>query len=103
MRQPITFGLVKEGGPFEREWASPEDAAIAGAAPSSLMWGALEPGKKVGTGPAKGKFDKGSRAVLRVYLGELKLEGILAASPGSPNHLPPGFCTDGSSSFLYSE
>ena len=26
-RRPLTVGLVKEGGPYERQWASPEEAA----------------------------------------------------------------------------
>ena len=31
--EPITFGLVKQGEPFEQQWASPEDAAIYGDKP----------------------------------------------------------------------
>ena len=42
---PITYGLVKRGEPFERKWASPEQAAINGDKPPADMWGTLAPGR----------------------------------------------------------
>ena len=88
--EPITFGLVKEGGPIEPEWAPPELAAANDAQPSAAMWGAIPPGKTAGTNhPITGKFDRGSRAVLRVYQGNLsgKLAQILAINRDAPNRV----------------
>jgi hypothetical protein len=84
---PITIGLVKEGDPFQRDWESPEEAAIAQRQPSARMWAAIPPGKTAGTGPIKGRFDSKARAILRVYQGELNLSGILAVSRGSPGRM----------------
>lgn len=84
---PITIGLTKEGSPFQPEWASPEDAAIAGQPPVNTMWAAIPAGKTADTGAVKGKFASGSHAVLRVYQGKLNLQGILAVSRGQPNRM----------------
>lgn len=82
---PITVGLVKEGDPYQRAWASPEDAAINGQKPDAEMWAAVPPGKTVDTGEVKGRFCSDTRAVLRVYEGDLKLANILAISRGQSN------------------
>jgi hypothetical protein len=82
---PITIGLVKEGDPFEGQWASPEEAAIAGQEPSAQMWAAVPPGKTADTGPVQGKFNSKADAVLRIYEGKLNLSGILAVSRDQPN------------------
>ena len=84
---PITIGLVKEGEPFEPQWASPEDAAIDGYEPSPRMWAAIPPGKTADTGSVQGKFDQNAQAYLRVYQGSLNLSGILAISRGQPNRI----------------
>jgi hypothetical protein len=93
--EPITFGLVKQGEPFEQKWASPEDAAIYGEKPSAETWAAIAPGKTAVSGQVKGRFRTNSEAYLRVYEGKLDLEGILAISRGQPNRLDllltPGF------------
>jgi hypothetical protein len=82
---PITVGLVKEGDPFQRAWASPEAAAINGEKPDAEMWAAIPAGKTVDTGQVKGRFRSNARAILRVYQGDLKLADILAISRGQPN------------------
>ena len=85
--EPITIGLVKEGDPFERNWVSPEDAAIAQQEPDPSMWAAIPPGKTADTGLVSGKFNPNAQAVLRIYEGKLTLSGILAVSRGQPNRL----------------
>ena len=81
----ITIGLVKEGDPFEPEWASPEEAAIAGQEPVAHMWVAIPPGKSADTGAGQGKFNSKAEAILRIYEGQLNLAGILAISRDQPN------------------
>jgi hypothetical protein len=81
----ITIGLVKEGDPFEPDWASPEEAAIAGQEPVPHMWAAIPPGKAADTGRVQGKFNSKAEAILRVYEGKLNLSGILAISRDQPN------------------
>jgi len=83
---PITYGLVKRGEPFERKWASPEQAAINGDKPPADMWGTLPAGHAADRS-AKGRFRSGAGAVLRVYQGSLDLPEILATSEGQPNRL----------------
>jgi hypothetical protein len=84
---PITFGLVKQGDPFEIKWATPEDAAINGAKPSPEMWGSVGPGKTAVSQPISGKFSKNAAAYLRVYEGKLDLAGVLAVSRGAANRV----------------
>ena len=84
---PVTIGLVKEGGPFERQWASPEDAAIHDAEPSPRMWAAVPAGKTADTGPITGKFDNKSQAILRVYQGNLNLTQILSVNRDAPDRV----------------
>ena len=84
--EPITYGLVKQGEPFDRKWESPEQAAIRGDKPPADMWGTLAPGRMADPS-AKGKFRGGAVAVLRVYQGSLDLPEILATSEGQPNRL----------------
>jgi hypothetical protein len=88
--RPITVGVVKEGGPYEPQWASPEDIAIGSPHADEYGWDAvvIPPGKTGGFNrPLEGKFDSNSRAVLRVYAGSMMLSQILATGPGSPNRL----------------
>lgn len=93
--EPITFGLVKQGEPFEQTWASPEDAAIYGGKASAQNWAAIPPGKTATSEQLKGRFRSDAMAYLRVYEGKLDLPGILAISRGEPNRLDllltPGF------------
>ena len=89
--EPITVGLTKLGGPFERVWASPEDAAINNADPSSRRWATVPSGRVADAGPFKGKFRRDSEAVLRIYKGDLDHNGrldvpqILAVSHDQPD------------------
>jgi hypothetical protein len=85
--QPITFGLVKQGEPFEQKWASPEDAAIYGGKASAETWAAIPPGKTATSEQLKGRFRNDAEAYLRVYEGKLDLPGILSISRGQPNRL----------------
>ena len=85
--EPLTLGLVKEGGPYERNWAKPEQAAVREAQPSDVYWTAMQPGERRGIGPVSGKFYRSADAVLRVYGGQLNLPGILAVDADAPNRI----------------
>ena len=80
---PITFGLVKQGEPFEVKWAPPDVAATFGARPDPEMWGSIGAGKSAVSKPEKGRFNRNANAFLRVYEGKLDLAGVLAVSSGS--------------------
>jgi hypothetical protein len=82
---PITFGVVKQGEPLEKEWASPEEAAQHFSVPNPQMWGAVGPGKTAVSKPMTGKFADNAAAYLRVYQGKLDLAGVMAVSAGAPN------------------
>jgi hypothetical protein len=86
---PITMGLVKEGGKEDPQWRTPESVAMRTEASNERAWNStiVPPGKTGYAGPIKGKFEKDSRAVLRVYAGDLELSDMLAISKHSPNRL----------------
>jgi hypothetical protein len=83
----LTIGLVKEGGPIQPDWESPEAALSNDRSPSAVMWEHVPPGKTAETGPVKGRFFRSSEAVLRVYEGKLGLEGMMAISKDQPNRI----------------
>lgn len=87
--QPITVGVSKEGGRYEPQWASPEDAALRTRGDNDNGWSSVvvPPGKTGVAGPVKGKFPRGAEAVLRVYAGDLRLSDVLAISRGSPDRV----------------
>ena len=91
---PITFGLVKQGDPYEPKWAAPEDAAMNGSRAVAENWGSVGAGKTAVSQPIKGRFRNNAAAYLRVYEGKLDLAGIMAVSRGAPNRadilLTPG-------------
>jgi hypothetical protein len=80
---PITFGLVKQGEPFEVKWAPPDIAATYGAQPDPEMWGSIGAGKTAVSKPEKGRFASSAGAYLRIYEGKLDLAGVMAVSRGS--------------------
>jgi len=93
--QPIIVWLTKLGGPVEDGWRSPEDVAINFVVGEEPLGGVVVArGNTAETGQRKGKFDSGSRAVLRVYKGQMTLSEILANGSDSPNRtdvmLDPG-------------
>ncbi len=86
---PLTMGLVKEGGEFEAEWASPEEIAAATRADEQRRWDAatVGPGQSGVAGPVSGRFGGDARAVLRVYAGEGSMNDLMAISRGSPDRI----------------
>jgi len=86
---PITVGVAKEGGKYEPQWASPEQAVVRTESENEQGWPStvLPPGKTGYTGPVKGNFSGGAEATLRVYAGELQLSDVLAVSRGSPRRV----------------
>ncbi|HEX8322317.1 MAG TPA: hypothetical protein VF595_00265 [Tepidisphaeraceae bacterium] len=93
--EPMTVVLTKDGPPMEPRWLPPEDFAAMRQAPAELRVNGIviPPGKTVDQA-REGKFNGGTRAMLRVYRGEQNLESMLGISPSSPNRtdipLAPG-------------
>ena len=86
---PLTVGLVKEGGDFESEWASPEEIAAATRADEQRRWDSatVGAGQSGVAGPVSGRFGDDARAVLRVYAGEGSMNELMAISRGSPDRI----------------
>src|SRR5688500_6868335 len=78
--RPITVGLAKDGGKFERQWATPEQAVLRTTSDDERGWDSVvvPPGDVRSAGPVKGNFAGGAEATLRVYAGELELSDVLA-------------------------
>jgi hypothetical protein len=92
---PVTIWLTKTGGPEEEGWRSPESIAINFVVEDEKLGGVIVPPRNTATtGKTKGKFDRDSYAVLRVYRGEMKMSEMLANGKDSPNRadliLQPG-------------
>ena len=89
--KPITFWLVKEHGPMEDGWLSPEDIGMLANPPEddALPDVVVPPGKTATTPrPLTGTFEKGrGRALLRVFAGTPTLPQMLAMDHGSADRL----------------
>jgi hypothetical protein len=84
---PLTLALTKDGPPFERVWAGPEDLAIESPrADEQHGFVVLPPGKEADVA-IEGKFDRGTRGYLRVYRGDLQISDMTAIGPASPNRI----------------
>jgi hypothetical protein len=86
-RDPITVGFAKEeGGPYEANWATPEQVAIGSPTYVERNWTSVvvPPGRTGVAGPIQGKFDKYARAFLRIYAATGELNDLLAISRGNP-------------------
>ena len=85
LKQPVTVWLTKNGPPAEANWLSPEQIAIGNVPAGEKRSDVVVPsGKTAETGKVKGKFPKGTSAVLRVYVGQHTLDELLAMSrPGT--------------------
>ena len=88
-KQPLTVGLVKDGGKYEPQWQSPEQAVVRANSRDARAWDSVvvQPGETQSAGPVKGDFAGGALAVLRVYAGDLDLSDVLSISRGSPNRV----------------
>ena len=87
-RTPVTLTLAKNGPPFERVWASPEDLAVESpAADEEHSYLVLPPGREAEVPTVTGRFSGGTRGFLRVYRGDLDVSDMNAISPASPNRL----------------
>jgi hypothetical protein len=87
--QPLTCGVTKEGGKYERQWRSPEQAVVRTTGDDERGWDSVvvPPGETRSAGPVKGDFSGGAVAVLRVYAGDLTLSDVLAISRDSPSRI----------------
>ncbi|MDB5355920.1 MAG: hypothetical protein JWN24_2373 [Phycisphaerales bacterium] len=81
--RPITAIMTKDGPPFEKQWASPEDVAADRVMPDEVSGMQVIPEGKTGTNNGlSGHFDKGTHAVLRVYDGKMLPSEMLRTKPG---------------------
>lgn len=81
--QPITAWITKTGDRDEA-WLAPEDLAFEPGTPR-LFNGVVIPAGKTGDfGPITGQFGPEDAAILRVYLGALDYDTLLATSHTSP-------------------
>lgn len=89
LAQPITCWMVKEDGPQENGWLSPEDIGVANPVSDDRLPDVIVPaGKTASCGPILGKFDKErGRAYLRVYAGTPTLTEMLAIGRNSMSRL----------------
>jgi hypothetical protein len=87
--RPLTVGLAKEGGKFEPQWQTPEQAAAHTSADDERGWDSVvvPPGETRSAGPVKGDFSGMALATLRVYEGDLQLSDMLAMSRGTGGRL----------------
>src|SRR5258706_11166419 len=98
--RPITVGLVKEGEPYERDFAPPERLAIESGLDAMPPWGhVIPPGRTLDSPPITGVFPRGSAAYLRVYRGQHENAELIAISSPSPDRLE-GFLFPGYSQIL---
>ena len=87
--KPLTCGATKEGGKYERQWRSPEQAVVRTTSEDERGWDyvVVPRGETRSAGPVKGDFSGGAVAILRVYAGDLQLSDVLAVSRDSPGRV----------------
>jgi hypothetical protein len=87
--RPLTVGVAKDGGSFERQWAAPEQAVLRTTGEDERAWDSVvvPPGQVGSAGPITGDFSGGAEAILRVYGGDLELSDVLAISRRSPERV----------------
>ena len=84
----VTVWLTKNGPPDEPGWKTPEDVAIESLGAQEPLGGVIIPPGKTGeTKKVHGTFPEGVDAVLRVYIGQLAFDDLLAVSRDSPNRI----------------
>ena len=84
----VTVWLTKNGPPDEPGWKSPETVAIETLGSDEPIAGVIIPPGKTGETPTvRGRFPAGVDAILRVYLGQLAFDDLLAISRDSPNRI----------------
>ena len=85
---PVTLALTKDGPPFERVWAAPEELAVESPqADEQHSYLLLPAGREADVPAVTGRFDGGTRGYLRVYRGDLGISDMSAISRNSPNRL----------------
>jgi len=88
-KQPLTVGVTKEGGKYEPQWRTPEEAVVRSYGNDEKAWDSVvvPPGETRSAGPVTGDFSGGAAAFLRVYAGELGLSDVLSISRDSPSRV----------------
>jgi hypothetical protein len=83
---PITAGPIKDGPPYEPNWGTVEQWAIAKPLDALPAWGmVIPPGRTADSGKIQGTFEQGTRGYLRVYAGQHSNAALMAISEGSPS------------------
>jgi hypothetical protein len=86
--RPITVGVVKDGPPYERDLAGPDQWAIESPLDSLPAWGhVVPPGRTMDSGKITGAFPQGTTPYLRVYRGHYSNAQLIAISSPSPDRL----------------
>jgi hypothetical protein len=83
----LTLALTKDGPPFERVWASPEDLAIESPKADEKHGYVVLPAGKSADVSVEGTFDSSTHGYLRVYRGDLQISQMNAINGSSPNRL----------------
>lgn len=86
-RGDLTLVLTKNGPPFERLWASPEQLTVESPDNEERHSYFVLPPTRTADVSLKGRFSRGSRGFLRVYRGDQDLSAMSAIGPGSPNRI----------------
>jgi hypothetical protein len=104
--KPITMWTVKENGPLEDAWMSPEDFGMMVSPPpdDKLPRKVIPPGKTISNrAPLPGEFDKSrGRAYVRIYEGVPTLSQMLAIDRSSLDRLDL-LLAPGPNSFIITE
>jgi hypothetical protein len=80
--------LTKSGPEYEPGWKSPEDIAIETPGQDEpLAFRPVPPGKTAEIPKITGKFAPGVVAVLRIYVGQMTLDQVLATPRGSMSRI----------------
>ena len=87
--RPITVGVAKDGGKYEPQWRTPEQAVVRASGEEERAWDSVvvPPGETRSAGPVTGDFSGGALATLRVYAGDLELSDVLSISRYSPDRV----------------
>jgi hypothetical protein len=86
--RPLTLWLTKDGPPYEAKWESPEELATQWPVEDdSIPMVVVAPQATLRGGPIQGHFDRGVRAILRIYAGSRTFKEVLAFGPEDRDRL----------------
>jgi hypothetical protein len=83
----VSAWLTKDGPVFEAKWKAPEEWAVERPTAEPFGFQQIPAGKTAQTGPVSGQFAPETHAILRIYVGQLTFDEILAIGRRSPNRI----------------